>query len=64
MKVKVDFAPENPEHNTNKAGAYAIYTKKYWWSKWKVVGTMRYADHKIAIYDARNIPPIIVKRHE
>lgn len=64
MKIKVNFAPENPEHNIYKIGTYAIYTKKHWWSKWKVVGTMRYADYKQAIYDAKNIPPIIIKRYE
>ena len=62
MKVKVDFAPENKEKDPNRIGTYAIYSKKHWWSKWKVVGTGRYADINVAISYAKTLPPYYVER--
>ncbi len=62
MKVKVDFAPENKEKDPNRIGTYAIYSKRHWWSKWKVIGTCRYADIRGAINDAKILPPYYVER--
>lgn len=59
-KVKVDFAPENKECSMDIPGTYAIYRKKHWWSKWKVVGNTRYADIHIAKSCAYNVPPIFI----
>ena len=62
MRVKVDFAPENKAKDPNRIGTYAIYTKRYWWSKWKVIGICRYADIRAAINDAKILPPYYVER--
>lgn len=48
MKYKIDFAPENTTYDITKPGTYAIYYKKHWYSKWKVLNEMRFADIKIA----------------
>ena len=48
MKYKIDFAPENTTRDIIKPGAYAIYYKKHWYNKWKILDGMRFADIKIA----------------
>ena len=64
MLVKVDYSPENEDKNPNVPGAYAIYTKRHFWNKWKLASSQRYAYIRLALGEARNIPPIIMRTTE
>lgn len=57
-KIKIDFAPENKKKDFDTPGTFAVYRRKHWWSKWKVVGSIRFADINVARLFARDCPPI------
>ena len=56
--IKIDFAPENKKKEFDVPGAFAVYRRKHWWNKWKVVGSERFADINTARFFAHDCPPI------
>lgn len=55
--IKIDYSVEaKTNYRPNMSGEYAIYTKKYFWNKWKQRNT--YADYNVARLEAEQMKKI------
>lgn len=55
--IKIDYSIEaKTNYRPNMSGEYAIYTKKYFWNKWKQRNT--YADYNVACLEAERMKKI------
>lgn len=55
--IKIDYSIEaKTNYRPNMSGKYAIYTKKYFWNKWKQINT--YADYNVAMREAEQMKKI------